>query len=121
MSHLTIIVDDKTVYIDGQPIAIPTLINWAIFDMDPDNPDDDISAIQYNMKDGVGHAEFKPRQTKQVGRPAHRPPDWHFGKDIFEKHFAFVVPIYNAEKARLEKEAEAAEAARLAGAPKAAT
>ena len=110
--QITIVVDDKLVMIDRKPLQLD--IDWSVFDMDPSNPDDDIAAVQFDTEAGVGHVEFKTRQTKQVNRPDNRPPDWHISADDFEKHFAFVLPAYEAKLKTVQAEEVAREAEREA-------
>ena len=110
--QITIVVDDKLVMIDRKPLQLD--IDWSVFDMDPANPDDDIAAVQFNTDAGTGHVEFKTRQTKQVNRPDNRPPDWHISAADFEKHFAFVLPAYEAKLKTLQAEEAAREAEREA-------
>lgn len=111
--QITIVVDDKLVMIDRKPVHLPDL-DWAVFDMDPANPDDDVAAVQFDTEAGVGHVEFKTRQTKQVNRPNNRPPDWHISAADFEKHFAFVLPAYEAKLKTVQAEETAREAEREA-------
>ena len=111
--QITIVVDDKLVMIDRKPVHLPDL-DWAVFDMDPANPDDDVAAVQFDTEAGVGHVEFKTRQTKQVNRPNNRPPDWHISAADFEKHFAFVLPAYEAKLKTVQAEEVAREAEREA-------
>ena len=110
--QITIVVDDKLVMIDRKPLQLD--IDWSVFDMDPSNPDDDIAAVQFDTEAGVGHVEFKTRQTKQVNRPNNRPPDWHISAADFEKHFAFVLPAYEAKLKTVQAEEVAREAEREA-------
>ena len=109
--QITIVVDDKLVLIDRKPMELPEL-DWSVFDMDPSNPDDDVSAVQFNTDSGTGHVEFKTRQTKQVNRPNNRPPDWHISAADFEKYFGFVVPAYEAKAKKVKAEIAAYEAER---------
>lgn len=111
--QITIVVDDKLVLIDRKPMELPEL-DWSVFDMDPANPDDDVSAVQFNTDSGTGHVEFKTRQTKQVNRPNNRPPDWHISAADFEKYFGFVVPAYEAKAKKVKAEIAAYEAERAA-------
>ena len=111
--QITIVVDDRLVLVDRKPLELPEL-DWCVFDMDPANPDDDVSAVQFNTDSGTGHVEFKTRQTKQSTRPNIRPPDWHIGAAEFEKHFAFVLPVYEAKMQKVKAEQAAREAEREA-------
>lgn len=111
--QITIVVDDKLVLVNRKPLELPDL-DWSAFDMDPGNPDDDISAVQFNSVTGMGHVEFKTRTTKQLNRPNNRPPDWHISAADFEKHFGFVLPAYEAKLKVVMAEDAAREAARKA-------
>lgn len=113
--QITIVVDDKLVLVDRKPLHLPDL-DWAVFDLDPANPDDDVQAVQFDTHTGTGHVEFKTRITKQANRPNNRPPDWLIGQAEFDQYFAFVVPAYEDRRAQIE--AEAAEAENRAAARK---
>ena len=113
--QISIIVPDRTVYVDGFAVEIPTL-DWASFDGDPGNPWDDIWAVQYDTDRKSGHVEYKTLATKQTARPDITPPNWPIGEAEFSSNFGWVLPIYQAERARVE----AAEAARREAEAKAA-
>lgn len=110
--QITIVVDDKLVLVDRKPLELPEL-DWSVFDMDPNDPNDDVSAVQFDTDAGQGHVEFKTRLTKQVTRPNVRPPDWRITAAEFEKHFGFVIPAYEA-KAKTVKAEQAAREAEMA-------
>lgn len=111
--QITIVVDDKLVLIDRKPLELPEL-DWSVFDMDPNDPNDDVSAVQFDTEAGQGHVEFKTRLTKQVTRPNVRPPDWSITAVEFEKHFGFVIPAYEAKAKKVKAEQAAKEAEREA-------
>lgn len=117
--QITIIVSDQLVACDNIPVHLPGL-DWAKFDMDPNDPNDNVSAVQFNTSTGQGHVEFETQITKQSNRPNKRPPDWHIGQAEFDANFAWVLPHYTAEKSKLEEAAALArqqeEAAREAAA-----
>lgn len=107
---VTIVVDDKTVLCDGVAVALPNA-DWSAFDMDPNDPNDNIAAVQFDTSIGQGHAEFYTQITKQANRPNMRPPDWHLTQADFNQYFAWILPLYTAELARVRSiEAEKAEA-----------
>lgn len=103
--QVTIIVPDKTVYVDGFAVELPS-IDWAKFDGDPVSPWDDIRAVQYDTDAKAGHVEYKTVRTAQLTRPDMTPPDWRIGEADFAA-FAWVLPIHEAEKARMVADAEA--------------
>jgi len=113
--QITIVVDDRTVLVDRKPLELPEL-DWSVFDLDPNDPNDDVSAVQFDTNSGQGHVEFKTRLTKQSNRPNVRPPDWHISSAEFEKHFAFVLPAYEAKMQKVKAEMAAREAEREASA-----
>lgn len=104
--QITIVVDDRLVLIDRKPLELPEL-DWSVFDMDPNDPNDDVSAVQFDTDAGQGHVEFKTRMTKQFNRPNVRPPDWMISATDFEKHFSFVIQAYEAKAAKIRAEREA--------------
>lgn len=106
--QITIVVDDRLVLVDRKPLELD--LDWSVFDMDPQDPNDDVSAVQFDTEAGQGHVEFKTRLTKQSNRPNVRPPDWHINAADFEKHFAFVLPIYEAKAKKVKAEQAAREA-----------
>lgn len=105
--QITIIVPDQTIYVDGFAVALP-MLDWAKFDGDPVSPWDDIRTVQFDTDRKTGHVEYKTVATKQTTRPDMTPPNWFIGEGDFAAHFAWVLPIYQEERARVE----AAEAAR---------
>lgn len=110
--HIIIVVEDRLISVDGKVLQVPN-VDWAAFNMDPKDPNDDVVAVHFNTDTGHGHAEFKTLVTKQATRPNSRPPDWQLTKADFEKHFAFVLPAYESRLREVQAE-EAAQAARLA-------
>lgn len=118
--QISIIVPDRTVYVDGFAVELPAL-DWAKFDGEKNNPWDDISAVQFDTERKSGHVEYKTVPTKQASRPDITPPNWPIGEEDFSREFAWVLPIYQEERARVEAaeaarkeaEAKAAEAAKL--------
>lgn len=111
--QITIVVEDRLVLIDRKPLELHEL-DWSVFDMDPADPNDDVSAVQFDTDAGQGHVEFKTRLTKQATRPNVRPPDWMINAAEFEKHFGFVIPAYEAKAKKIKAEQAAREAAREA-------
>jgi len=111
--QITIVVEDRLVLIDRKPLELPEL-DWSVFDMDPADPNDDVSAVQFDTVAGQGHVEFKTRVTKQSTRPNVRPPDWMINAAEFEKHFGFVIPAYEAKAKKIKAEQAAREAERQA-------
>lgn len=108
--QITIVVDDRLVLVDRKPLELD--LDWSVFDLDPHDPNDDVSAVQFDTDVGQGHVEFKTRFTKQSNRPNVRPPDWHIGAAEFEKHFSFVLPVYEAKMKKVKAEQAAREAER---------
>ena len=106
---ITILVDDKAVYVDGRAMRI-TDLDWSKFFGDPSSKEDDIHAVQFNTERGQGHVEYKNYPTKQLGRPDVPTPDWCIDTAIFEREFAWVLPHYEAALSQ----AVAAEAAERA-------
>ena len=113
--QISIIVPDRTVYVDGFAVELPAL-DWAKFDGEKNNPWDDISAVQFDTERKSGHVEYKTVATKQTARADMTPPNWLIGEADFANNFAWVLPIYQAERERVE----AAEAARKEAEAKAA-
>ena len=108
--QITIITDDKTVIVDGFPVALPGL-DWSRFNGDPNTPWDDIRAVQFNSDRGQGHVEYKTIMTKQAARPDITPPNLLIGRAEFEQSFAWLLPAYEEAKARIEAQRARAEAA----------
>jgi hypothetical protein len=106
MTQITIIVDDKTVYVDGKGLSIPDL-DWGLFNGDPASPWDDIHAVQYDTARKQGYVEYKTVPTAQLGRPDIKPPDWAIDDADFEANFAWVLPVYDAKKLVADAEVEA--------------
>ncbi len=111
--QIAIVVDDKLVLVNSKPLELSEL-DWSVFDMDPNDPNDDVAAVQFDTDTGMGHVEFKTRLTKQLNRPNNRPPDWFISAADFEKHFGFVLPAYEAKLKKLQAELAAKEAQREA-------
>ena len=111
--QIAIVVDDKLVLVNSKPLELSEL-DWSVFDMDPNDPNDDVAAVQFDTDTGMGHVEFKTRLTKQLNRPNNRPPDWFISAADFEKHFAFVLPAYEAKLKTVQAEETAREAEREA-------
>lgn len=99
--QITIITEDKTVYVDGFAVQLPDL-DWAKFSGDPQSPWDDVRAVQFNTDRGQGHVEYKTLGTKQAARPDIAPPNWLIGPADFEANFAWVMPAYAEGKASIE-------------------
>lgn len=104
---ITILTDDKSVALGGSPVPLPNL-NWGAecFMGDPNSPHDDVGYVFFDTDRGVGHIAFKTVLTKQVLRPDFRPPDCPLTKSCFDELFAWILPIYEAEVARLKAEEE---------------
>lgn len=99
--QITIITEDKTVYVDGFAVVLPDL-DWAKFNGDPQSPWDDIRAVQFNTDRGQGHVEYKTLATSQAARPDIAPPNWLINGQDFSDKFAWVLPAYEAGKAQAE-------------------
>lgn len=107
--QITLVVDDKLVICDGVAVHLADL-DWSKFDGDPSTPWDDVAAVQYNAADKQGHVEYRTIVTKPAGRPNIRPGDRYIGEADFQAEFAWVLPLYVAERERLAAEAAAAKA-----------
>ncbi len=122
--QITIVVDDKTVICDGFGVELPG-VDWTRFDGDPASKWDDVQAVQFNTDDKQGHVEYRTVVTVPPVRPNFRPGDWHITAEDFEREFAWILPLYVAERERLMAEQTRAEAAaehqRLAAAEQAET
>lgn len=119
MTQITIIVEDKTVVVDGVAALLPDL-DVSKFTGDPTSPWDDIHAVQFNTKTGQGWVEYCVVATGQISRPDMKPPDWGIGKKDFDAMFGWVMPLYEAQITALKAEQEAAEKARMEAAKRAA-
>lgn len=107
--QITLVVDDRLVICDGVAVHLPGL-DWAKFDGDPTTPWDDVAAVQYNAADKQGHVEYRTIVTHPAGRPNIRPGDRYIGEADFQEEFAWVLPLYVAERERLAAEAALAKA-----------
>ena len=108
--QITIVVEDKTVICDGFPVKLPAL-DWARFDGDPTTPWDDIAAVQYNTDHRQGHVEYRTIVTQPAIRPNIRPGDRLITETEFVTEFAWLLPAYDEEKAKVLAKAEADKAA----------
>jgi hypothetical protein len=111
--QITIITEDKTVYVDGFAVQLPDL-DWSKFNGDPSTPWDDIRAVQFNSERNQGHVEYKTLATSQVTRPDIAPPNWLITSQDFSEKFAWVLPAYEAGKAQAEAQRAAREAEAMA-------
>lgn len=103
--QITIIVDDKTVYVDGVSVALPNL-DWSKF-RDLGAAHDDIHAVQFNLDKGQGQIEYCEVMTGEAARPNIKPPNWPIDAATFEKKFGWVLPLYEAQIAANVAQADA--------------
>lgn len=108
---IAIIVDDRTIVVDG--VACEVELNWQAecFTGDPGTVLDDVHAVQFDTDAGQGHVEYRTVRTKQLTRPNNVPPNWAISALEFEQLFGWVLPHYREALEKRKAQEEAARAA----------